>query len=190
MKRIVIPGLLCVAALLVVVPARNVRASGSLRVASSSARSGIASLKVSVARGKCEILRASVSEVECLDVQAGCGAAKTSVDVIAESEVADYDTVPRHEAVPVQCTFGCFAETAESSHVTWDRGKQLRANYFKRLAEDSQLLSRLSSPRRSEQWNVQPDNGARDFLFPGRFFLLSLSPRSRAFACLANIVTT
>ena len=151
MKRIVIPVLLCVAAALVMTASQNVRAAGKLRAASSSARAGITSLKVSLARGKCEIFRASISQAELLGMQADCGAAEKFVNVIAESERAPYDIMPRREVVPVKWTRGGFIDPAESSHVVWDRGKRAEPNHLELLDEDSWSPARLSSPGRSRK---------------------------------------
>ena len=151
MKRVIIPVLLCATAILVVAAAQNVRAAGSMRVASSSARGGIASLKVSVVRGKCEILRASASEVESPGAQAVRIAAKISTDAIAEFGSALYDKIPRREFVPVKWTRGGFIDPSESSHVVWDRGKRAASNHLELLDEDSRSPARLSSSGRSRK---------------------------------------
>jgi hypothetical protein len=152
MKRVIIPVLLCLAAMLVVLAAQNARATASMRMASFSARGGIASLKVSVARGKCEIWRAAASEVESPGGQAVRIAAKISTDAIAEFGSALYDDkIPRREVVPVKWTRGCFIDPAESSHVAWDRGKRAASNHLELLDEDSRSPARLSSSGRSRK---------------------------------------
>ena len=156
MKRVIIPVLLCLAAMLVVLAAQNARATASMRVACSSARGGIASLKVSVARGKCEILRAAASEVESPGAQSVRGAAKTPVHVVAACESAFYDTMPQREVVPVKWTRGGFIDPAESSLVAWDPGKRAEPNHLELLDEDSRSPARLSSSGRSRKTVFSP----------------------------------
>ena len=160
--RIFIPLLFCLAAILAVGSVQRARIAGTARAA-LPARQVFANFKAALLAVDPAALRFSPPTAGAAGGQVRCGAAKASfVPVAVRGGAEDYDTITNREKIPHERAPGFFTEPAESSHVSWDRGKPVAATHPGHLAEDgwSALRPKPSSPA-CRQFVGAPDAARR-----------------------------